>query len=351
MAQKRFTTFKAAVESFPLGEMHIGLLKPGRFNGFTLMTPNSGLSVNIEHEEIIRKTDKAGTEDNKFGAIVMPSGIIIHENTAITLDLFTNTSNGTDRRDILICEHNYQEIQAGTVATYSIIQGPNDDDTRPVLTDPTKQIIIGEFLFKANSGNFADIVYTPEIAPLPGDMDAADIYSYIEQLVIQEIQDAGSSAENVGDGPGIIFRDTEGGIINLRTLKSPDNSVKVVVNGDIIEITRGTPNDIVEVSSALTLSAEEHNGKTLRVTGSGYNITIPTGLPVGFEVFGYMASSAVPSASGLYPNVGAAPSNILIVPASGVKGRANGTMLVLGKSFYIQGTALANYYDILGDLV
>ena len=36
MAQTRFTTWKAAVDSFPLGQQNIGFLRPGRYNGFGL---------------------------------------------------------------------------------------------------------------------------------------------------------------------------------------------------------------------------------------------------------------------------------------------------------------------------
>ena len=45
MAQKIFTKYRDKVESFPLGEENIGILKPGRYTGFDLLSFSGTLII------------------------------------------------------------------------------------------------------------------------------------------------------------------------------------------------------------------------------------------------------------------------------------------------------------------
>lgn len=45
-----------------------------------------------------------------------------------------------------------------------------------------------------------------------------------------------TAAANVGGGAGEVFRNIVAGVLNLRTLTSPDSTVSVVTNGDLIEL-------------------------------------------------------------------------------------------------------------------
>jgi hypothetical protein len=142
--QKVFTSWRAATESFPLGEQQVGLLKPGRYSGYDLLTSNGGgLGVYINHSTRVLKTKTDNTFAPTFGAIMMPTGIIIHDDSELSFVLASNFGNSNERIDYLICENIYQEVEGGTPGIYSIIQGPNNGN-EPNLTNPEKQVLIGK---------------------------------------------------------------------------------------------------------------------------------------------------------------------------------------------------------------
>ena len=74
----------------------------------------------------------------------MPTGIVIHESGTIDLLVTNNSGNTNAREDLVICEHDYQEVQNGTPANYSVVKGPMDG-SKPTLPNPEKQVIVGYF--------------------------------------------------------------------------------------------------------------------------------------------------------------------------------------------------------------
>lgn len=185
MAQKIFTTFRASVESFPLGEQNVGLLKPGRYSGFDTMSQSlsGGLSIEISHSGIINKTQTDGNQAPPYGSILMPTGIIIHDDNIISLNVQSNANNTNKRIDWLICENEYQPVEGGTPVYYSIIQGPNDG-TSPVIPDPTKQVLIGIITIEPGSSSYSDLTYTPCLPHLLGDLTYTQLTDIINDVVI-----------------------------------------------------------------------------------------------------------------------------------------------------------------------
>lgn len=182
MPQKIFTKFRDPVNSFPLGEMNLGILKPGRYSGFDVMTEITGLNVRISHQERIKKTTIALSEIT-FGNALTPNGSIVHYETnggdlGISLTLDTNVGNANVRYDYLVCEHEYIEVVGGQPAVFFIQKGPNDGEL-PELPNPEKQVILGTFTITAGGYQFSDITYTKATVPLLGDAEISEFINLI----------------------------------------------------------------------------------------------------------------------------------------------------------------------------
>lgn len=196
--QKRFLDYKSPVESFPLAQQKVGLLVPGRYSGFDEVTSlGNTMSITVTHSAKIRKTDKQGVAQNKFGAILMPTGVVIHEHNDLSFTLLkrSETPGGGViaqwRTDLLVCEHNYTEVVGGVPATYFIVTG-GSSGSAPSLPDPTKQVILGEF--RVAGEDFTSVTYTPRMAALNGDISPAQLYKFLENPIRDAIQQYGNTS-------------------------------------------------------------------------------------------------------------------------------------------------------------
>jgi hypothetical protein len=176
--QKVFTKFRDPVNSFPLGEMNLGIIGPGRYSGFDVIEEISGLQVLIKHNNNSLKRDINLNLVN-FGSIVTQQGSIIHlestlDEPGLNLTLDPNVIDGSpnidSRFDYLICEHQYIQVVGGEPAIFYIQKGPLDGSL-PVLSNPDKQIIIGIFEIAPGGYEFTDITYTPSPSPNVGGMN------------------------------------------------------------------------------------------------------------------------------------------------------------------------------------
>lgn len=248
MAQKIFTTFRAAVESFPLGEQNVGLFKPGRYSGFDVMEQSlsGGLSIEIKHSGTINKTQNDGNQAPAYGSILMPTGIIIHDDETLKFNVQSNTGNLNQRIDWLICENEYQAVEGGTPAFYSIIQGPNDG-TEPVIPDTTKQILIGKLKIEAGSSSYTGLTYEPSIANLPGDLTYQQLTNIINNVVVFP------DATNTIKGIAMLatFAELEAGVITNKIV-TPYTLAQLLANetrkglsrkASSADISAGTDND------------------------------------------------------------------------------------------------------------
>ncbi len=184
MAQKRFTTYRAAVESFPLGEQHVGILIPARYKGYDTMTTEDNQDIVIGHSNIIPKTSNQETVIDNYGVLLMPTGIIIHEEGSISVPMPSDTQPGTNdpkrKKFLLVCEHNYQQVVGGVEASYFFIASSTFGDDVPNLSDPTKQIAIG-IITKNYTTN--QLSWETIKTPLIGDTTSQELYDRIKEFI------------------------------------------------------------------------------------------------------------------------------------------------------------------------
>lgn len=253
--QKVFVTYRENVESRPIGELHVGFLKPGRYNGFRKLTTVSGLTLSIGHDDPQTIKKNSGPYET-FGAIVTTNGSIVHESEAIEVTLDTNVGNAETRFDILICEHVYATIVGGQPATYSVIKGPYDG-TVPVLPNPEKQVIVGTFKLTPGAYNVGTgISYKPQQAKLPGDLTYEELFSNLVLPLATELQ------------RGIARTSTQAEAAagtNTETYITPFQLRKY-----------GSVSDTVYISATDAYNMQDLNGKTAVFTGPGeMTIIIP----------------------------------------------------------------------------
>ena len=308
MPQKFFTTHRAQVESFPLGEQRIGLLKPGRYNGYDIIEQTSTLGIKLKHSGLINKTLKTGTPENSFGALLFPTGTVLHDTDNIDLTINTNSSNSNPRTDFIICEHDYQAIQGGTQAVYNVIQGPNDSSI-PILPNPEKQVLIGTIVIKANGYTFNDLTYKPALPPLPGDLT----YGFLTTLINSTVQVPDATTTVKGKAAIATLAELKAGISDkmvvpstLLALEATDTQLGLVKKASNTEVISGSDDQAYITSKKLkdnilsitaapkeiiaddkTLTAAD-NGKIFialnnKVGGTITTVTVPRGLPLDFH--------------------------------------------------------------------
>lgn len=96
-----------------------------------------------------------------------------------------------------------------------------------------------------------------------------------------------TAGDNVGAGPGEVFRDITGGTtFNLRTLLSPTGTVSIVTNGDVVELDAVASN----VGGGEGIFATDLDFKSLTSTGNTVALT-STATTVNLEVAGLARGS------------------------------------------------------------
>ena len=262
MAKKLFTTYRAPVDSYPLGEQNIGLLKPGRYSGYDLMITRGALDISIKHSGTVRKTGKDNNYAPLYGAILFGSGIILHDEDNINLVVDSNSGNANVRTDFVIVENTYQEISGGTPPIYSIIKGPSDG-TLPILPNPSKQILIGRIYIEGNGYLFTNLTYVPERAPLPGDIT----YQSIIQIVTQSINIPNASTtqrgivqqstqDEVNTGTEDTKYITPKGLHNKKADQNSEGIIRVAKDSEII----------AGDATNLAINAKQFRGKDRKVS-------------------------------------------------------------------------------------
>lgn len=294
MAQKQFINFKDPVNSLPLAEKDMGLMRPGRYSGFDIGSI-VGNTLTIAHSNKIQKLDDSNNLIS-FGSFKTPKGIIIHDDTpSIVLTIPAGTNYG-----IVIAEHNYQQIPGGTDANYQLI---TSSVSFPDIPDPTKQCIIGYVQLvnlTTESGIMVAQPYTPAPAPLPGDGNMADYLESIPYATMStpglvrmaNLTYQGSDPFNSNTtyiNPGQLRRTGVNDIINISTLNSAVSTpgwvtqeITAAFNGEFYKL-----RDIKEVD----IVYEENSGnlKYYRSLKSGVFpiASIVTGVPYPEPIMGY----------------------------------------------------------------
>lgn len=168
MAQYVFWNWQDDDSTKNLNHRTLGVLDPGRYRGFDtdLNTPG-GLTLRLHQNNgvLITNYDTPTYTTERRGVILTKQGAIIHENSDI--DLVIAAGDTTNPRiDLVVCEHEYVDVQGASVAIYSIIQGiPSVNPLPPSIPQEQIKIVLGQLLVPANATDLSNAIYTQ--APVP----------------------------------------------------------------------------------------------------------------------------------------------------------------------------------------
>lgn len=202
MGQKRFIKYKDTVDSFPLLEKNMSIFRAGRYCGYdkTITLTNNNIKlghvISTEGQErapnpryLKSKTLQDGTIAPKFGGLMFPTGLIVHDDSELDLNIPIHAGldpvteydpfiTDKTKKWLLVAEHDYQETPGGTSVIYFIIAGTDNDI--PSIPTPSKQIAIG-VIREAQRGVMQ---YLPESAPfLIGDTKPIDLFNEIKGFI------------------------------------------------------------------------------------------------------------------------------------------------------------------------
>jgi len=170
MTQIRKLEYLADDSTFDLNTKEVGIIDPGVYRGF-------GVQLKTTSDLILRRahTGDGASYVNKLsilveniGVIKTKQGVLINETETVEITITTNLASLNPRIDTIIVEHEYDEIEGGNPALYSVIEGtPSSDPVAPGLTDPDKQIKIGELYIPAGCEDLSDsdVQWVRELTP------------------------------------------------------------------------------------------------------------------------------------------------------------------------------------------
>lgn len=180
--QKRTFSYLADDLTFDINTRLLGLLPPGLYRGFDADL-KSGLTLNLVHDKDgLLEVDSELELSDRTGIIITKQGVTIRENAVINVSIPTNAGSADPRIDLIILEHQYQEVEGGTQAIYGVIPGiPEPNPVAGNLTNPNKQVVIGELYLPGGCASLdtSGVVWTkrqhPRFAEALRDIQVASI--------------------------------------------------------------------------------------------------------------------------------------------------------------------------------
>jgi hypothetical protein len=167
MAQKIYYQFKADDDTFSLNSRTLGIIPPGRYRGYEF-APITGLVLRLVHIDTGYTYPKIDSVlSSPIGVVVSKQGCIITEDTNIELPIVANNV-ANPRIDLVVMSHEYKLFVGGVSAEYFVIQGtPSVNPTVPTVTDPLKQVVIGQLYLPAGCNNLTEggVVWIPSDIP------------------------------------------------------------------------------------------------------------------------------------------------------------------------------------------
>lgn len=168
MAQQRYFNYKEDDKTNLLNRQFIGIMPYGLYRGFDAVLA-AGLSLQLEHSTTgYDEVDIALNLRTGLGLVNSKQGTLVIEDAPLFLPISANASSDP-RIDLIVMEHEYLTVIGGQPAIYKVIQGiPAATPVAPALTDPNKQVILGELYCPAGMTSLTDagVVYTKATTPL-----------------------------------------------------------------------------------------------------------------------------------------------------------------------------------------
>lgn len=158
-----------------------------------------------------------------------------------------------------------------------------------------------------------------------------------------------TAAANVGGGPGEVFQNILAGVLNLRTIASPDGSVTVATVGSQVQLEvqayqtvqdEGVPlpqRDTLNFVGAGVTAADVAGVTTVTIPGGGGTVgdfTGDKGLSVGAPVVGDQATTSLTISNTPANNGAATTRGYVTVQVNGVSVRLGGTTVAPSECYF-----------------
>jgi hypothetical protein len=186
MAQRIFWNFKDDDATADIIRWMLGIIVPGRYRGFDFV-PQSGLTVRLNQATTGLNQVRSDLSQVMTGMAVTPQGCVVQQDGNIDLPVTAPVSD--PRIDIIVLSHQYEEIEGGNVATFSVVEGVEAaSPVAPAVADATTDIILGQIYLPAGitGTDDAGVVYTQSLTPgLAG--QSAQLSSNLGTVAISEV--------------------------------------------------------------------------------------------------------------------------------------------------------------------
>lgn len=162
MAQTRYFNWKDDDKTDWLNRRLIGILPYGLYRGYDAVLA-SGLNLSLEHNITgFDEVTKLLVHRTNLGLVKTKQGTLVIEDDPVVVPITANPSV-EPRIDLVVMEHEYIEVAGGQPAIYKVLVGtPAPVPVAPALSDPNKQVILGELYCPAGMSDLTDtgVVYT-----------------------------------------------------------------------------------------------------------------------------------------------------------------------------------------------
>ena len=159
--QKVFINYKDIIDSYEAINKDFGLLPSGVYRGFDTIEKIS-TGVRLLHTTTgATYTNKNGTQVNNIAVIKTPQGAIITEDAPVELPISAQASSV--RIDVVVIEHSRGDIQGGSVAIPSVIEGTPGAGI-PLVTGLSTKVIIGYLRIEPNGNYYWTRATVPQLA-------------------------------------------------------------------------------------------------------------------------------------------------------------------------------------------
>lgn len=187
MTERRYYNQEFPLNAMTFNHSFLGIFEPGRYRGYDTIANAGGVGINIDvlHSLTgIQKTKQDNSQTIASGICLTKHGVVIeHEGKLENIAIDDNVGAGSIRVDLLIIEHTPAAIAGGQVSTISVIKGTPGSGA-PALTNPERQIILGEISIAANGPDFASLTWAP--ADVPNIANKADFDPTSIELAIAD---------------------------------------------------------------------------------------------------------------------------------------------------------------------
>lgn len=161
--QERFLNYKEDDSTFLINSRLVGLIEPGCYRGWDLITRRTDLTLVLEHTRTgSQRVDSTATVGAWRGIVITKQGTIITEDAAMTYQIAPGDM--LPRIDMLVCKHTHVAISGGKTAVYTVLKGvPSATPVAPSLDAPGSQTIVGYLYLPANASsiNAEGVKWTP----------------------------------------------------------------------------------------------------------------------------------------------------------------------------------------------